>query len=85
MSNDFESHATGLDSPGKRHYTITAHDTNPLARVPRVLYCEGAGTVVVRDAQGTSLSYTLVQGQILPFSGVGISATGTSATVYGWE
>lgn len=81
----FELHQTGLSSPPERHYAITPNDAEDLPRVPRVIYCEAAGTVVVRDKHGTELSYTLVQGQELVFRGVRIMATGTTATVYGQE
>jgi hypothetical protein len=51
--------------------------------MPRSIYCEAAGTITVQDLDGTSLTYTLVQGQILPFRARKITAA--TATVYGWE
>ena len=75
--------ATSLESPADRHFAIVPSDTVDLAIIPRALFCQAAGTVVIRDADGTDLPYTLAQGQILPFRGRRILATGTSGTFYG--
>ncbi len=82
MTDRFASYSSGLDSPGTRHFAITpsANDLNPR---PRSLYCEAAGTVTIQDADLNSLTYTLQQGQVLPFRGRRITAA--TATVYGWE
>ncbi len=84
MSNPFAHHQRGLESPASHHFAITPSDSSDLPVIPRVLYCASAGTVMLRDAVGTNLSYGLNAGQVLPISAVRVMATGTSATVYGW-
>ena len=85
MSDSFAYSAAGPESPGVRHTQITPSDTVPITRRPRSIYCQVAGTCVVVDAHGTALSYTMTQGQILPFRGVRINLTGTTGTYYGWS
>ncbi len=83
--DNFQHHSTGLDSPATRHFAITPSDTADVNPRPRALYCRAAGDVVIRDAAWTDLTYTLAVGDVLPFRGVRILATGTTATLYGWE
>ncbi|TLP68094.1 hypothetical protein FEE96_06160 [Parasedimentitalea maritima] len=85
MDDKFASHARGLTSPATEHFPIAPADGVDLPQRPLVLYVEASGVVKVRDAKDNVLSYTVVRGQILPFSGVGVEATGTTATVYGWS
>jgi hypothetical protein len=40
--------------------------------------------VAIRDEGGTDITYPLTDGQILPFRGVRILSTGTTATIVGW-
>lgn len=85
MSDNFAATAKGLESPADRHFAITPSDSTDLDPMPRALFCEAAGTVALRDKTGTTISYTLAQGQILPFRPARVLATGTTATVLGWE
>lgn len=82
MSDNFGTYSPGLDSPGRKHWLITP-SANDIVPRPRSIYCEVAGTVTVQDIDGTSLTYTLVQGQVLPFRARKITAA--TATVYAWE
>lgn len=50
---------------------------------PTTVYVNGAGTATLVDARGTSITYNLVVGQILPFSWVKFTA-GTALLV-GWN
>lgn len=84
MSDPFVHHARGLDSPADFHAPITPSDSQDLPLRPRVLYCQTAGSAVIRDRAGNDLTYTLAAGQILPISAVRVLATGTSATLTGW-
>ena len=84
MPKAFASYTRGLDSPAANHFAITPDDGADLPRAARVIYCHSAGDVALCDAAGTTLTYTLVQGQILPVAAVRVLATGTTATVYGW-
>lgn len=85
MSDNFQTHQRSLESPGDRHRVITPSDSDAVAPRPRALWCEAAGTVSVEDRDGIVLSYTLSAGQVLPFRAVKVRATGTTATVYGWD
>lgn len=68
----------------RRHFAITPDNDEDLPILPLGIYCEGEGTAALVDEAGTELSYTLVQGQELPFRFVRVKATGTTATLYGW-
>lgn len=84
MSDPFQYHSPGLDSPARHHALIVPSDSANLPTTPRALYCAAAGTAVLRDAAGTDLSYDLAQGDLLPLRAVRVLATGTTATLYGW-
>jgi len=84
MADQFETIFVGLDAPASVHFAITPSNSVNLATVPRAIFCQVGGTVVIRDKAGTNLSYTLTAGAILPFRGVRILATGTTGTYYGW-
>ncbi|MCB5410817.1 spike base protein, RCAP_Rcc01079 family [Pseudogemmobacter faecipullorum] len=84
MSDPFTGYARSLDSPALFHQAITPSDSADLAPRPRVLYCSGSGTAVLRDTAGTELSYSLQQGQILPLSPLRVLASGTTASLIGW-
>jgi len=81
----FNAHATGLSSPGMRHFAITPSDTAYLPTRPRAIYCNVAGDAVIRDEAGTDATYALNAGQVIPFRGVRVLVTGTTATRVGWE
>lgn len=84
MADRFKSLMRGLTSPATEHFEIVPADGVDLPERPRVLYVEDGGVVMVRDSTGKVLAYTVITGQQLNFSGVGVEATGTTATVYGW-
>jgi hypothetical protein len=84
MTDKFASFTPGLSDVATRHFAITPSDTTDFLVKPRALYCNAAGDAVVRDEGGTEITYALTQGQVLPFRGARILATGTTATVVGW-
>lgn len=84
MSNRFSRHQRGLESPASHHFAIQPSDEADMPSIPRVIYCAGSGTAVLRDMAGVDLSYDLVKGQILPLSAQRVLATGTTATLIGW-
>jgi len=84
MADTFASFQPGLSDVATRHFVVTPSDTTDLAIKPRSLYCSAAGNAAIRDEGGTDITYPLTQGQILPFRGVRILATGTTATLVGW-
>jgi len=85
MADRFQNLATGMTGPATRHFAITPSDSVDIANKPRELYFNTSGTVVIVDEAGTALSYTVTAGQAIPFRGVRVNATGTTATVYGWD
>jgi hypothetical protein len=84
MTDTFANFTPGLSDVASRHFAITPSDTTNLAIVPRALFCSAAGNAVIRDEGGVDITYPLSEGQILPFRGVRILSTGTTATVVGW-
>lgn len=85
MSDAFASLSKGLTAPADIHYAITPSDTVDLPRRPRALRVQTAGNLVVRDAAGTNITYPVTAGEVFVFRGVRVLATGTTATVVGWE
>lgn len=83
MSDAFDQHAAGLDSPFTVHFLITPSNTENLPERPRAVRCEVAGTAVLVDERGTALSYTLEVGEVISGRIVRVNATGTTATLYG--
>lgn len=80
----FLNHSTGRSSPARRHLAIAPSDSADLPVIPRVIYCQTAGNVAIRDVAGVDVTYTVMAGQILPFSAQRVLSTGTTATVVGW-
>ena len=82
MSDPFKTFGTGKSSPANRHFAITPADADLEIR-PRALYVNGAGSLVIRDEEGTDVTYTVEAGQILPIRAIQVRAA-TTATVVGW-
>lgn len=82
MSDNFGNLASGLDSPARSHRLITP-GTGVIAPLPRCIYCNTAGTVTMEGADGVALTYTVTEGQIIPFRARRITAA--TATVFAWE
>ena len=83
--DEFENLTKGLTSPATKHFQIVPDDAADLPVLPRVIYCETAGTIMVRDSEGVTLSYTLVAGDRIDFRGVRVMSTGTTGLFYGWS
>jgi hypothetical protein len=82
MEDPFNSYPVQLDSPASRHFTITPGNSD-LTQLPRMLYVQATGNLVMRDSAGTDVTYAVEVGQILPFRPRQVR-TGTTATVIGW-
>lgn len=82
MSDTFQSHADGLDSPAKNAAAVTPNDSTDLTNTARALYIGGAGNVTLDTAGGqTSVAFTgLTAGTILPVRTARVRSTGTTAT-----
>lgn len=81
MSDRFENHATGLESPARHGFAVTPADDTPLAETTRALYVGGAGDVTLTLVSGATLGFANVPaGTLLPVRATAIKATGTTAT-----
>ena len=80
-----QTNPRNIIAPASRHYAITPSDSEDLGRRPRALFIATAGDVVVRDEEGVDVTYSLSAGDVFLFRPVRVLATGTTATVIGWE
>lgn len=83
--DEFQTFTKGLTSPATTHFAIQPDDNNDLPILPRVIFCQTEGTIVIRDREGVDLPYTLMAGDQLAFRGVRVLSTGTTGTYYGWS
>lgn len=83
--DEFISFEPGLTSPATKHFAIIPDDLVDLTILPRVIYCQSEGTIVIRDEFGVTLPYTMQIGDRLDFRGVRVMDTGTTGTFYGWS
>ena len=82
--DEFETFTKGLTSPATRHFAVIPDDSADLPFLPRVIYCQAGGTIVIRDSEGADLPYTMAPGDRLDVRGVRVMSTGTTGTEYGW-
>ena len=78
------SRARTSTDAGYRHWQIVPSDSEDLPEVTRCIWCQTAGTIVIRDEAGNDLPYAVQQGQYLLFCAVRVLATGTTGTFYAW-
>lgn len=83
--DEFQSFTKGLSSPATKHFAIQPDDAADLPILPRVIFCQTEGTVMIRDSEGVDLPYTMMAGDRLDFRGVRVLSTGTTGTYYGWS
>lgn len=83
MPDRFDDHNPSLDSPGERHYPITA-GTAELDPRPRAIVCLTAGSLTIADEAAVEITYAMAAGQILPFRAVKVTAIG-SGSFAGWD
>ena len=82
MADPFVNNMPGLESPATRHFEITPADSD-LSIIPRALFVTAGGDLVIRDAVGTDVTYSVTVGSVLPFRPVQVRSA-TTATVVGW-
>jgi hypothetical protein len=81
MADQHSSFVEGLTSPADNQVAITPSDSTDLAFVSRAIWVGGAGNIVITPtAGGSSVTYTVVAGTILPIRASRVLATGTTAT-----
>lgn len=83
--DNFKYHPAALDVPATRHYAITPSDAVDLPVIPRYLYVLTSGNLSLVDEKGTAITYPVTAGQRLEFRATRVRATGTTATVAGWD
>lgn len=85
MPDNFQNVPKGIEAPATRHFTITPSNTVDMANRPRAIYVSVGGNLVLRDELGVDVTYSVTAGQVILFRAVRVMATGTTATVVGWE
>lgn len=74
---------TALTAPADDIFAITPSDTADLATIPKSLVVTVAGNLAVRGTGGTTVTFPVTAGQIVPLRARRVMATGTTATVAG--
>lgn len=85
QEDKFGSELPSITGPATSHFEITPSDTQDLTILPRVIYCQVDGDIVILDSAGVALPYAMVAGDRLDFRGVRVMETGTTGTFYGWS
>lgn len=80
MTDFFEKHSTGLDSPGEEHFDITPSDTVDMEIRPRSIYIGVGGSLTLRSKKGVDVTYQPGDDSYILFKAVRVMATGTTAT-----
>ncbi|MFY9209545.1 MAG: hypothetical protein WAO69_00295 [Aestuariivita sp.] len=81
ISDKFDTHQTGLNSPIQGGFDITPDDSGELAEVTRALMVTTSGDVAVELRNGDLLTLPgLMPGAIYPLRIQRVFATGTTAT-----
>lgn len=80
MSDDFENHSKGLESPFDDGQSVTPNDAASLTKSSRALYIGTGGDVAVRTTKGTNLLFANVpNGTFIPGRFDLVYDTGTDA------
>ncbi|MBI5726768.1 MAG: hypothetical protein HY965_02875 [Ignavibacteriales bacterium] len=67
--------------PSQNQVLVTPSDTTDLTDIPRALYVSVGGTLKYTPVNGSALTITVYDGQLLPFAASRIWSTGTTATI----
>jgi hypothetical protein len=82
MSDDFEHHARGLESPASHAAVVTPSDSDDLSDAARGLYIGVAGDLKVTTVGGDIVEFRGLQGgSVLPVSVKKVFATGQTGTI----
>ncbi|GGL77403.1 spike base protein, RCAP_Rcc01079 family [Wenxinia marina] len=80
MSDRYENHATGLESPAIRIVAITPDDGADLGEAVRGLNVAGAGSVRIRTVGGSEGTIFVAAGAAFPVRVARVYASGTTAS-----
>lgn len=80
MSDPFENHALGLESPATLLAPATPDDANDLSQPSRAINVAQTGTVRVTTTGGSTATLTIAAGITFPVRATRIWATDTTAT-----
>jgi hypothetical protein len=80
MTNRFRELEREATAPASDAFAVTPNDSTDLTFIARSLFFGGAGTVSVITLEGTTVSFTIPAGFILPLEVSRVNATGTTAT-----
>ena len=86
-SKDFQKLSKSLSSPATLHESVSATTQRLFTSsegYPRAFFCQADGTLVLKDAAGTSVSYTVKQSQIIPFENATELVDTTDIAVVVW-
>lgn len=83
MTDPFEHHTPGLESPAICHYGITPSE-EPLQVQPRAIRVNGGGTLILRDINEQDVSYTVDAGEVLVFRPTHVLPGSTATGIVGW-
>ncbi len=84
MPDPFDSDYVNLTSPAVAHYVVIPSDGADLPVRPGALYVNSAGTAVLQDKDGESVSYEVTAGAVLTLRPTRVLATGTTAQLVAW-
>lgn len=82
VASKFKQDGPEVTAPPRRFFSITPHNTNPLAEVTRAIYVGGAGDIVVRGAEDSAdVTFKAVPvGVTIVGQFTHVRSTGTTAT-----
>lgn len=83
MTDAWAGGSTPISGPAENHAAVTPGDTVITPR-PRALYVGGAGTVVIEDQRGVSVTYTAQAGAVIPFRAIKVTAASTATNIVAW-
>ena len=86
-NTNFSTNTKGLSSPASVHQGVPASTqvlwpTSSLP--PRAIRCDASGVVVLKDSQGVSATYNVLQSEILPVENFTELEAGTNIAVQLW-
>jgi len=83
---DFSTNQSGLDSPAKFHEALALGTLRAFTadEIPRAIRADADGIIIMKDADGTAVTYNVLKGEILPIRATEITTGTTIATQILW-